>query len=121
MTWNQSESMKKTELIPETSTEGQLMMKALEGVAGQTGVSHSRHRKMAPFLDCVVRERRWFAEPCKSRNPAGSSLPGMGAPEVILQIKGERERKSGFYTLLHPPGFWLVEIWHRGNIQGPTL
>lgn len=63
--------MKKTELILETSVEGQLMVKALEGMAGLTGASHSHHRKMAPFLDCMVREGRWCLQ---SRARAGTLL-----------------------------------------------
>lgn len=60
-----------------------------------------------------------FAEPCKSRNPVGSSLAGMGTPEVILQIKGERERKSGFSSLLHPQASGWLEPG-RGSMQGPA-
>lgn len=86
-------------------------MKAMEGKAGQTGVSHSHHRKMALFLDCMVRERKEvvFAESCKSRNPVGSFLAGMGTPEVILQIKGEREIKKWF--LYPPPPARLLAGW----------
>lgn len=75
----ESESTKKTELIPENSAEGELTMKVLEGMAGQTGVSHRRHRKMAPFLDCMVRERRWCSQnPAIARALLGAPWQGWG-------------------------------------------
>lgn len=80
----------------------QLVTKALEKVEGRTGVKgteSSSRRKMAPFLDRKVKEELGFAEPRESWNPGRGSLAGMGTPEMILQIKGGRERKSGFYTL----------------------
>lgn len=82
-------------------------MKAMR-MGGQTrlngSVVCSSHRKMAPFLDRKVNEG--------GRDPGGGSLTGKGNPEAILQIKEERERKTGVYTPPTPPsGSWLVGTW----------